>query len=55
MDQQNVDAITLNTALEWPDLIVLWELEHQRNICVQMTYDDLFRIVNLMKKKGEEQ
>ena len=56
MDQQNVDAITLNTALEWQDLIVLWALEPQRKICVQMTYDDLVRIVDLMKKnKGEEQ
>lgn len=54
--QEGMDAITLNTALEWQDLIVLWALEPQRNICVQMTYDDLFRIVNLMKKnKGEEQ
>ena len=55
MDQQNVDAITLNTALEWPDLIVLWALEPQRNICVQMTYDDLFRIVNFMKKNNGEE
>ncbi len=50
MDQQNVDAITLNTALEWQDLIVLWALEPQRKICVEMTYDDLVRIVNLMKE-----
>lgn len=48
--QEGMGAITLNTALEWPDLIVLWALEPQRNICVQMTYDDLFRIVNLMKE-----
>lgn len=51
-----MDAITLNKALEWQDLIVLWALEPQRKICVQMTYDDLVRIVDLMKKnKGEEQ
>lgn len=56
MDQQNVDAITLNAALEWQSLIVLWALVPQRIICVQMTYEDLFRIVDLMKKnKGEEQ
>lgn len=54
--QEGMDAITLNTALEWQDLIVLWALEPQRKICVQMTYDDLVRIVDLMKKnKGEEQ
>lgn len=54
MDQQNVDAITLNAALEWQDLIVLWALEPQRNICVQMTYDDLVKIVDMMKKEREE-
>lgn len=52
--QEGMDAITLNTALEWQDLIVLWALEPQRNICVQMTYDDLFRIVNLIKKTREK-
>ncbi len=55
MDQQNVDAITLNAALEWQDLIVLWALEPKRKICVQMTYDDLFRIVNFMKKNNGEE
>lgn len=54
MDQQNVDAITLNTALEWQDLIVLWALEPQRKICVQMTYDNLVKIVDMMKKEREE-
>lgn len=52
--QEGMDAITLNTALEWQDLIVLWALEPQRNICVQMTYDDLVRIVDMMKKEREE-
>ena len=52
--QEGMDAITLNTALEWQDLIVLWALEPQRKICVQMTYDDLVRIVNLMKEAREE-
>lgn len=56
MDQQNVDVITLNAALEWQGLIALWALGPQRRICVQMTYDDLVKIVDLMKKnKGEEQ
>ena len=27
--QEGMDAITLNTALEWQDLIVLWALEPQ--------------------------
>ena len=56
MDQQNVDAITLNTALECPVWMMGWAVEPQRRICVQMTYDDLVKIVDLMKKnKGEEQ
>ena len=50
MDQQNVDAITLNTALEWQGLIALWALGPQRKISVEMTYDDLFKIVKLMKE-----
>lgn len=56
MDQQNVDAITLNAALECPVWMMAWAVEPQRRICVQMTYDDLVKIVDLMKKnKGEEQ
>ena len=52
--QEGMDAITLNTALEWPDLIVLWALELQRKVYVQMTYDDLIKIVDMMKKQREE-
>lgn len=55
MDQQNVYAITLNAALECPVWMMVWAVEPQRRICVQMTYDDLVKIVDLMKKnKGEE-
>lgn len=49
------DTITLEDALEFPFWKIVWAAEPQRKICVQMTYDDLFRIVNLMKKNNGEE
>ena len=54
--QKEMDKITLREALECPVWMMVWAVEPQRRICVQMTYDDLVKIVDLMKKnKGEEQ
>lgn len=51
-----MDKITLGEALECPVWEFIWADEPYRKISVEMTYDDLFRIVNFMKKnKGEEQ
>lgn len=49
-----MDKITLGEALECPVWEFIWADEPYRKISVEMTYDDLFRIVNLMKKSGEE-
>lgn len=54
--QEKMDKITLGEALECPVWEFIWADEPYRKISVEMTYDDLFRIVNFMKKnKGEEQ
>lgn len=54
--QEKMDKITLGEALECPVWEFIWADEPYRKISVEMTYDDLFRIVDLMKKnKGEEQ
>ena len=45
-----MDKITLDTALQWQAWMMIWAVEPQRKICVEMTYDDLVRIVNLMKE-----
>lgn len=50
-----MDKITLREALECPVWEFIWADEPYRKISVEMTYDNLFGIVNLMKKnKGEE-
>lgn len=56
MENVKTDTITLEGALEFPFWKIVWAGEPQRKICVEMTYDDLVKIVDLMKKnKGEEQ
>lgn len=56
MENVKTDAITLEDALEFPFWKIVWAGEPQRKISVEMTYDDLVKIVNFMKKnKGEEQ
>ncbi len=53
--QKEMDKITLREALECPVWEFIWADEPYRKISVEMTYDNLFGIVNLMKKnKGEE-
>lgn len=49
-----MDKITLGTALAWQTWMMVWAGEPQRKISVEMTYDDLVRIVDMMKKKGEK-
>ena len=49
------DTITLEDALEFPFQKMVWADEPLRKISVEMTYDDLFRIVNLMKKNNGEE
>ena len=46
-----MDKITLGTALAWQTWMMVWAGEPQRKISVEMTYDDLVRIVDMMKKK----
>lgn len=56
MENVKTDTITLEDALEFPFWKIVWAGEPQRKISVEMTYDDLVKIVDLMKKnKGEEQ
>lgn len=52
--QEGMDKITLGEALECPVWQFIWADEPYRKISVEMTYDDLFRIVNLMKEAREE-
>lgn len=52
--QEGMDKITLGEALECPVWEFIWADEPYRKISVEMTYDDLFRIVNLMKKTREK-
>ena len=49
--QEEMDKITLGTALAWQAWKMVWAGEPQRKISVEMTYDDLVRIVDMMKKK----
>lgn len=52
--QEEMDKITLGTALAWQTWMMVWAGEPQRKISVEMTYDDLVKIVNLMKKTREK-
>ena len=47
------DTITLEDALEFPFWKIVWAGEPQRKISVEMTYDDLVRIVDLMNEETE--
>lgn len=55
MDDQKegMDKITLGTALAWQTWMQFWAIEPRRKICVEMTYDDLVRIVDLMKEANK--
>lgn len=56
MVNQEMDKITLSEALECQVWEYIWVDAPYRKISVEMTYDDLVNIVDLMKKnKGEEQ
>lgn len=53
MENTNTDTITLKSALEFPFWMMVWAGEPQRKISVEMTYDDLVRIVDLMNEETE--
>lgn len=48
--EKEFDKITLRTALSWKSWIMVWKAAPRRKIYVEMTYDDLVRIVDLMKE-----
>lgn len=54
MENVKTDTITLEDALEFPFWKIVWAGEPQRKISVEMTYDDLVKIVDMMKKEMEE-
>ncbi len=48
--QEGMDKITLDTALGWRSWMLVWAAEPLRKISVEMTYNDLVKIVNLIKE-----
>ena len=54
MENVKTDTITLEDALEFPFWKIVWAGEPQRKISVEMTYDDLVKIVDLMEEAREE-
>lgn len=48
--EKEIDKITLSTALSWKTWMMVWKAAPRRKIYVEMTYDDLVRIVDLMKE-----
>lgn len=45
------DTITLEDALEFPFWKMVWAGEPQRKISVEMTYDDLYRILEMLEEE----
>lgn len=56
MENMKTDTITLENALEFPFWKMVWAGEPgepQRKISVEMTYDDLYRILKMLEKEND--
>lgn len=51
---EKIDNISLVTAVETPFWMAIWATEPQRRIAVEMSYDDLKIICDLIDKEREE-
>lgn len=49
------DTIILEDALEFPFWKMVWAGEPQRKISVEMTYEELKKIVDLLKKEETDE
>lgn len=55
MENIKTDTITLENALEFPFWKMVWAGEPQRKISVEMTYEELAKIVDLLQKERKDE